>query len=194
MVSDQHGAERQLLSECKTRGSMESYEKLYKHFHGFSMRVCYRYLKNEHEAMEVVNDSFLSIFKKIDAYDISRPFEPWLRRILINNSINFLKKNSKHILLETDASDPIHLDHAENDGFHDLSYNELLGLIQELSPTYRMVFNLYVIDGFAHEEIAKKLGISIGSSKSNLSRARENLRQMLRRSNQGTVKIESYEG
>lgn len=194
MVTDQHGAERQLLSECKIQRSMETYEKLYKHFYSFSMRVCYRYLKNEHEAMEVVNDSFLTIFKKIDSYDLSRPFEPWLRRILINNSINFLKKYSKHILLDTDEPESIFMNHAENDGFHDLSYNELLALIQELSPTYRTVFNLYVIDGFTHEEISEKLGISIGSSKSNLSRARENLRHMLRRSNQENAKIGEYEG
>ncbi|MEO1098672.1 MAG: sigma-70 family RNA polymerase sigma factor, partial [Bacteroidota bacterium] len=139
-------------------------------------------------------DSFLTIFKKIDSYDLSRPFEPWLRRILINNSINFLKKHSKHVLLDTDESESIFMDHAENDGFHDLSYSELLALIQELSPTYRTVFNLYVIDGFTHEEISKRLGISIGSSKSNLSRARENLRHMLRRSNQETAKIGEYEG
>ena len=155
MVSEQHGVERQLLSDCQKKGSMESYEKLYKHFFGFSMRVCYRYLKNEHEAMEVVNDSFLNIFKKIDTYDLSRPFEPWLRRILINNSLNFLKKHSKHVLLETDDSESVHLDHAENDGLHDLSYNELLALIQRLSPMYRAVFNLYVIDGFTHEEISE---------------------------------------
>ncbi|MEM6525824.1 MAG: sigma-70 family RNA polymerase sigma factor [Bacteroidota bacterium] len=181
--------ERQLLSECQEKGSMDSYEKLYKHFFGFAMRVCYRYLKNEHEAMEVVNDSFLAIFKKIDSYDLSRPFEPWLRRILINNSINFIKKHSKHVLLETDDSESVHTDHAENDGLHDLAYHGLLDLIQQLSPTYRSVFNLYVIDGFTHEEISEKLGISMGSSKSNLSRARENLRQMLIKTSQETLNL-----
>ncbi len=189
MVSEQQSVDRQLLSDCQGDGSMESYEKLYKHFFGFAMRVCYRYLKNEHEAMEVVNDSFLTIFKKIDSYDLSRPFEPWLRRILINNSINFIKKHSKHILLETDDSESIHTSHTENDGLHDLSYNELLDLIQQLSPVYRAVFNLYVIDGFTHEEISEKLSISIGSSKSNLSRAKENLRQMLTKASRENLKI-----
>ncbi|MEM7107800.1 MAG: sigma-70 family RNA polymerase sigma factor [Bacteroidota bacterium] len=182
--------EHQLLFECQQKGSMESYEKLYKHFYGFAMRVCYRYLKNEHEATEVVNDSFLTVFKKIDTYDLSRPFEPWLRRILINNSINFIKKHSKHVLLETDDQEPLHSGYIENEGFHDLSYNELLSLIQELSPTYRTVFNLYVIDGYTHEEIAEQLSISVGSSKSNLSRARENLRERLRRNDLETEKIE----
>ena len=93
------------------------------------------------------------------------------------------------MLLENDEQTVLHADHADNDGFHDLSYNELLGLIQQLSPTYKTVFNLYVIDGYTHEEIAEKLGISIGSSKSNLSRAKENLRQMLMRSNLETTKI-----
>ncbi len=187
MISDQKGIESQLLSSCISERTEENFEKLYKHFYGFSMRVCYRYLKNEHEAIEVVNDSFMAIFKKIDSYDLKRPFEPWFRRILINNSINYIKKYSKHALSDIEESDTVDIEHADNAGFSNLSYNELLDLIQRLSPSYQTVFNLFVIDGFSHEEIAEKLSISINSSKSNLSRARENLRKML--SQEETEKI-----
>ncbi len=190
MVSDQRRIESQLLSSCIKERTEESFEKLYKHFYAFSMRVCYRYLKNEHEAIEVVNDSFMNIFKKIESYDLKRPFEPWFRRILINNSINYIKKYSKHKLSDIDESDAIDMvEHVDNTGFSNLSYNELLDLIQGLSPSYQTVFNLFVIDGYSHEEIAEKLSISINSSKSNLSRARENLRQMLLVSEVETVKI-----
>jgi len=146
------------------------------------MSVCYRYVRNEGEAMEIVNDSFLNIFKKIETFDLSRPFEPWLKRILINNSINHLKKNSKYTPIEIEEYTNLESNSVENTGLHNLSYRELMGLIQELTPAYKAVFNMFAIDGYSHEEIAEQLGISVNTSKSNLSRAREVLRKKLKSS------------
>ncbi|MEM7551289.1 MAG: RNA polymerase sigma factor [Bacteroidota bacterium] len=174
--------ERLLIDECR-KGTTEGFEKLYKYFYQFAMSVCFRYVKNEGEAMDIVNDTFLHVFDKLDQFDADRSFKPWLRRILVNNSINYIKKYSKHALLENDdESDDISNNYSENDGLHNLSYNELLELIQELAPAYMAVFNMYVIDGYSHEEISKTLSISINTSKSNLSRARENLRKKLKKS------------
>lgn len=171
----------QLLTDCK-EGAEGGFERLYKHFYSFSMSVCYRYVRNEGEAMEIVNDSFLNIYKKIDSFDLSRPFKPWLRRILVNNSINYIKKNSKYLPVDSDEYFEAETASVENDGVQNLSYKELLDLVQELSPAYRAVFNMYVIDGYNHEEIAERLNISINTSKSNLSRAREGLRKKLKKS------------
>lgn len=146
------------------------------------MSVCYRYVRNEGEAMEIVNDSFLNIFKKIESFDLERPFEPWLRRILVNNSINHIKKNSKHHPVEMEEYYELESISVENDGLQNLSYEELIGLIQELTPAYKTVFNMFAIDGYSHEEIAEHLSISINTSKSNLSRAREVLRKKLKKS------------
>ncbi len=186
MDSEIDGIVHRLLTECK-KGTSDSFEKLYKHFYSFSMSVCYRYVRNEGEAMEIVNDSFLKIFKKIDSFDLDRPFEPWLRRILVNNSINYIKKNSKYLAVDREEYFEAEHNAVENDGFQNLSYRELLDLIQELTPAYRAVFNMYAIDGYTHEEIADHLDISINTSKSNLSRARENLRKKLKKSQSEVV-------
>lgn len=188
MDSDIERIEHQLLANCK-KGTTGSFEKLYKHFYGFAMSVCYRYVRNEGDAVEIVNDSFLNIFKKIDSFDLDRPFEPWLRRILVNNSINYIKKNSRYLPVENEDYFELESTSVENDGYKNLSYQELLDLIKELTPAYRAVFNMYAIDGYSHEEIAEHLGISVNTSKSNLSRARENLRKKLKKSQPQVVTV-----
>lgn len=147
------------------------------------MSVCLRYAPTREGALEVVNDGFLKIFTRLDQYDPAQPFKGWLRRIMINAAIDHYRQEVRHHYHEDieQAGQTIAAESA--DAFSQLAHEDLMALIQRLSPAYRLVFNLYVMDGFTHEEIAGQLGISVGASKSNLARARENLRLMLKNIN-----------
>ncbi|GAB3949366.1 RNA polymerase sigma factor [Spirosoma harenae] len=170
-----------LLAGC-LRNHRQSQELLYRQFYGYAMSVCLRYAPSREEALEVLNDGFLKVFTRLDQYDPAQPFKGWLRRILINAAVDQYRREVRHHhegvekIEQTAVSESV-------DAFSQLAHEDLLALIQQLSPAYRLVFNLYVMDGFTHEEIANQLGISVGASKSNLARARENLRQLLKQIN-----------
>lgn len=142
------------------------------------MSICLRYTGGEADAVEVLNDGFLKVFKNIEKFDIDKPFKPWLRRILVNACIDHIKKNAKHNHLAdiTEAEVESTTQEAPD---HNLDYQEILNKIGQLSPAYRAVFNLYVIDGFKHHEIAEQLGITTSTSKANLTRAKAALRSLL---------------
>lgn len=172
-----------LLAGC-LRNQRQSQELLYKQFYGYAMSVCLRYAPTRDSALEVLNDGFLKVFTRLDQYDSAQPFKGWLRRIMINSAVDHYRQEVRH-------HNQDNLEQAEQlsapdavDAYSQLAHEDLLMLIQRLSPAYRLVFNLYVMDGFTHEEIAGQLGISVGASKSNLARARENLRQLLKQINQ----------
>lgn len=141
------------------------------------MAIAFRYASNQDEANEILNDSFMKVFKHIKKYKEDRPFKAWLRTLVINTAINQYKKYLKHA--HHDDIDEARSISLRQNALSDMGYKELLGLVQKLSPAYRTVFSLFVIDGYTHEEISERLGISIGASKSNLSRARGRLQQML---------------
>lgn len=142
------------------------------------MSICLRYAENRDEALELVNDGFMKVFTTLKRYDTAYPFRPWMSRIMINTSIDQYRKNLKRRPMETiDAGNDV------EDREHILSkigYQELIKLVQNLSTAYRTVFNLFVIDGYNHEEIASMLSITEGTSRSNLYKAREQLKDMLR--------------
>lgn len=164
-------------------------ELLYKQFYSYGMSICLRYTANRDEAVEVLNDGYMKVFLNIGHYDPQKSFTSWFRRILINTAINYHKKNIKHNhqVLEKIPDPP----NSEQNALDDLSYQEMIQIIQTLPLAYRTVFNLYVIEGFTHEEIAAMLHISVGTTKSNLSRARANLRNMLKRNHEeGATKHE----
>lgn len=162
-----------LIQACKEQNP-KGQRKLYEHFYGYSMNIALRYSKSKDEALEILNDAFLKIFLKINQFDNSYPFKPWLRKIVVNTAIDYYRKNSLRIvdisldnIPEESYFDPF--DHLENE-------NDMLPIIQELPPMYRMVFNLYVMEEYKHQEIADKLNITVSTSKSNLSRAKAKLR------------------
>ncbi|MBD0260717.1 MAG: sigma-70 family RNA polymerase sigma factor [Cytophagales bacterium] len=130
--------------------------------------------------MEILNDGFLKVFTRTDQYDPERSFKGWLRRIMINTALDHYRQEVKHYHhedVEAAGAAPV-----AAPVIGDLAHEELIGMVQRLSPAYRLVFNLYVIDGFTHEEIAGQLGISAGTSKSNLARARVQLKEMVQNS------------
>jgi len=167
---------RQLIGGCikQDRGSQKM---LYKAFYGFSMGICLRYANNREEAAEVMNQGFYKVFTRINTYDTSRPFKAWLGKIMMNVSIDYYRANLKMAYTE----DLDKAEHVSNGDMPDrkLNYDDLLGMIQKLPNAYRTVFNLFAIEGYSHDEIAGMLDISSGTSKSNLHKARQKLKQMI---------------
>ena len=170
----------ELLAGCMLN-QRRSQELLYRQFYGYAMSICMRYTHSRDEAFEVLNDGFLKVFTRLEQYDTAQPFKGWLRRIMINTALDQYRASVRH--QHEDISEAHHASTEITDVHSQLAHEELIGLIQHLSPAYRLVFNLYVIDGYSHEEIANRLLISVGSSKSNLARARENLRGMIQKKN-----------
>jgi RNA polymerase sigma factor (sigma-70 family) len=174
-----------LIEGCK-RQDRESQRLLYNHYYNYCYSVCLRYCVSAEEAREVTNDGFVKVFQKIMLYEPSAPFKGWIRKIMINGAIDHYRKESKHYY-HKDVDDTPGLAGADsNEALHTLSYQELLLLIKRLPPAYAAVFNLHVIDGYTHPEVAAILGITEGTSKSNLSKAREKLKRMLEKMSDGT--------
>ena len=163
-----------LISQCR-EGYSEKQEELYLLFYNYAMSICLRYSRDREEAIEIVNDGFVKVFTKLNKYADRTSFKAWLRRIMINASIDYYRRNEKHYH-NVDISYAKH-EFVTEDALDKISEKEIVALIQELPPSYRMVFNLFVIEGFNHREIAEKLNIGIGTSKSNLAIARSKLKR-----------------
>lgn len=166
-----------LLEGCLDN-DRQSQQVLYKHFFGYAMSVCLRYARSREEATEVLNEGFLKVFTKLSLYDPGKSLKTWIRRIMINTAIDYYRANKRHEGSSAQLENALEISTQES-AVSSLSYKEIICEIQHLTPAYRSVFNLYVIDGFNHEEIAGRLDISVGTSKSNLSRARGILKKRL---------------
>ena len=169
--------EEELVKGCLRR-DQNAQRKLYEAYAGKMYSICFRYVKNSMEAEDVLVTAFTKIFDKIEQFKAVGSFEGWIRRIMVNEALSSIRKN-KTMYLETD------LEAAEREPDYDqlnnhLEAEDLVNLIQELPPGYRVVFNMYAIDGYSHKEIAEQLGISENTSKSQLSRARVFLQKLLR--------------
>lgn len=152
--------------------------KIYVSFYNYAMSICLKYCNNNEDAIEIMNDGFLKVFKEIYHYkplsdNLAHGFVAWLRKIMIYTAIDHFRKNKKNNIFE-DLKDgqETALTSNDEDIIAKLSYEETLKVVQHLSPAYRMVFNLYAIEGMTHKEVAKHLNISEGTSKSNFAKAR----------------------
>ena len=173
-----------LISRCR-KGRREHQEELYLMFYNYAMSICLRYSRDREEAVEIVNDGFVKMFSKLDRYKDNTSFKAWFRRILINAAIDYNRKNEKHYH-NVDISYAKHQLITE-DALAKISEKDIVSLIQGLPPSYRLAFNLFVIEGFNHREIANQLGISIGTSKSNLAIARSKLKRRLLNMNSQSI-------
>jgi RNA polymerase sigma factor (sigma-70 family) len=182
-------ADKELIEGCK-KHDRHAQRFLYEHFSGKMYALCCRYVKDKMEAEDVLVTSFTKIFERIDQFKGDGSFEGWIRRIIVNESLSYLRKN-KSMYLETDIEaaerEP---DYASLE--NQLEADDLLKMISELPAGYRIVFNMYAIDGYSHKEIADQLGISENTSKSQLSRARVALQKVLLESG-AENKAENYE-
>ncbi len=170
-----------LIEKCKNR-DLKAQSEVYHLFAGKLFALCLKYSKNHQDAQDNLQDGFITIFKKIDQYRFKGSFEGWLKRIMINTALQKYREKSVLNLVTEEIPERVEVEVDEEE----VSLDFLLNLIQQLPNQYRLVFNLYVLDGFSHKEIAAMLGISEGTSKSNLSRARMTLKKRLEE--QKTVK------
>lgn len=172
-----------------TLNKRESQKKIYNSFYSYGMSICDRYSKRREDSIEIFNDGFLKIFKEIHRYkplyaDEINSFKGWVRKILIYTAIDHCRKYNKHYFTADMDTSLIYFPAVEENAFDMISYDEIIRAIQNLSPAYRTVLNLFIIDGFSHEEIAGQLEISIGTSKSNLFKARLQLQKLLKKDNE----------
>lgn len=164
----------QLLTGCQ-KGDRKMQELLYKQTAGKMMAVCLRYAKDRMEAEDVLQMGFIKIFKKINDFKGEGSFEGWMRKIMVNSAIESYRKNRRS--LNVVEMDEAYEQPATGFDFSRLGMQDLLKIIQKLADGYRMVFNMYAIEGYSHKEIGEILGISEGASKSQLSRARTILKE-----------------
>lgn len=177
----------QLINDCK-KNDIKAQEQLYRQYAPKLFSVCLKYSRNYTDAQDNLQDGFLLIFEKIHLYSFKGSFEGWLKRVMINHILQLYRKETFLSLVNEETTEDVPVDiEIEEDT---ISMEYLTKIIQELPDRYRLVFNLFVIDGFPHQEIAKMLNINIGTSKSNLSRARLILKEKIE-NNKGNNTIPS---
>ncbi|MEX2597474.1 MAG: RNA polymerase sigma factor [Salibacteraceae bacterium] len=153
--------------------------KVYEAYFPVMLAIVRRYIRDEEDVMDVLDQGYVKIFKKIDQYHFENSFEGWCKRIVINTALDHLRSNKRYKdLFSFDAIMPSH--QVYNDGLNNLSVDELMEIIDQISPISKVVFNLFAIDGFSHKEIADKLSISVGTSKWHLSSARKQIQSKLK--------------
>ncbi|WP_299822028.1 sigma-70 family RNA polymerase sigma factor [uncultured Pontibacter sp.] len=168
-------SEADLIAGCRKADS-KAQKVLYEQYASKMYGVCLRYLKNDMDAEEALLNGFMKIYKNIDRFEAKGSFEGWIRRIMVNEALAFLRKKEPLHL----AIDDSHIQLAGGTGAdQDLAEGELMELLHSLPAGYRAVFNLYAIEGYSHKEIADMLGINEGTSKSQLSKARAMLQRRL---------------
>ncbi|MFA6947036.1 MAG: RNA polymerase sigma factor [Pedobacter sp.] len=167
-------SESELIQECK-KGSLKYQEVLYKHFFSFAMGVGMRYLSNRDDTLEIVNDSFIKVFKSIKDFKNDQNLKPWLSRIVINTALDRRRRDLKH-QNQTDLENASEVSYPAQ-ALDNLNARDICKLMDKLPSMQRMVFNMYEIDGYSHEEIGNILQIPASSSRVNLSRAKEKLRE-----------------
>ncbi|MBX2971433.1 MAG: sigma-70 family RNA polymerase sigma factor [Cyclobacteriaceae bacterium] len=168
--------EEELINGCKAQ-NRSAQHSLYDQYSSKMYALCYRYVKDSMEAEDVLVTAFTKIFERIDQFKGEGSFEGWIRRVVVNEALTYLRRN-RSMYLETDLEAAEREPDYQNISDH-LEAEELMQMIQELPSGYRIVFNMYAIDGYSHKEIADQLGISENTSKSQLSRARTYLQKML---------------
>ncbi|RKR82612.1 RNA polymerase sigma-70 factor (ECF subfamily) [Mucilaginibacter gracilis] len=175
--------EDDLIRQCKN-GDIKPLEMLYKRFYGYAMGIGLRYCANRDDALEVVNDGFIKLFNSLNSYDPDKPFKAWLRRIIVNTAIDKNRREKKH--LWNDDLELANQISTQATAIEQLNARDILNMLNKLPDLHRVVFNLYEIDGYSHDDIAALLAISASSSRVYLSRGKERLRELI-------TKAESHE-
>ena len=167
-----------LITSCK-EGKRTSQKELYKQFFSYAMNICLHYSRNREEAQEILNDGFLKVFQNLHQYRFQGAFKSWLRKIMVRTAIDYHRKYHK----QEETLEIRHLNEPSvgNPAEFRLDLDEVLAIIQQLPASYRMTYMLHVVEGYSHPEIAKRLGVSVGTSKSNLAKARKKLEKLLKK-------------
>lgn len=166
----------EIIHGCQ-QGDRESQRKLYELLKGKMYAICLRYSSNRDEAEDVLQEGFIKVYTSIKDFRDEGVFEGWVRRIMVNTALEHQRKKQRMYISEDIES--AEEEFIDADIIDELSAREILALVQKLAPGYRLIFNLYVIEGYNHREIAEKLNISEGTSKSQLARAKKILQEQL---------------
>jgi RNA polymerase sigma-70 factor (ECF subfamily) len=180
-----------IINRCLRKDRLAQ-EQLFKLYYGKMMAVCLRYTNDKDTAQEILQDGFIKVFDKLNTFESNGSFDGWIRRIMANTALDALRKNKRlnwveenEINTKAEFNDPI--DNFEFEQEFELKANVAMDAINELSPAYKTVFNLYVFENYSHKEIAETLGISEGTSKSNLAKAKMNLQKIINKKIAKTV-------
>lgn len=168
--------EQDLITACIKRERWAQ-QKLYEEHYSKMMGVCLRYASNEEDALDILHEGFIKVFKHISKYQAGTSLPAWIRRIMVNTCIDYYRKSIRRRTEDIEQAYDTSNDDA--DAISQCTEQEILEAVQELSPAYRAVFNLYVIEGYSHKEIADMLDITESTSRSNLVKARTKLQTML---------------
>ena len=168
----------ELISGCK-KGDRKAQEQLYRKYSSILFGVCLKYSRNKVEAEDNLHDCFMTIYDKIGQYKSKGSFEGWMKRIAVNTVLQKYRKEQYLDVVTDNLMEEIELDA----DYREISLQTLLKYIQELPNKYRLTFNMYVLDGYSHKEISEALGTSLGTSKSNLARARMILKEKIKKAN-----------
>jgi len=175
---------KKIIEGC-VKNKRKYQKKLFDLYYGKMLGVCMRYAKNPDEAKDIVQNGFIKVYKKIEVYNFTGSLEGWIKRIMVNTAIDQIRKNKrdpfqlKEEIQIKNLEEDIPFESQEADAEIKIKAEQAIKAISELPPGYRMVFNLFVIEGYSHKEIAEYLGINEGTSKSNLAKAKQKLRQKL---------------
>ncbi|NNF01905.1 MAG: RNA polymerase sigma factor [Bacteroidia bacterium] len=172
----------EILKQCKEKNEKAQFS-LYKKLFSLMMSICLRYRQNHDDALALVNHSFFKILSNLDKYDVSKPFDAWVRRIVINTVIDSFRKNKSRLqnveLVDFSENTSLQAAKVVNEVEEIIEEEHLQNMLNQLPDATKAVFNLYAIDGYTHREISKKLEISIGTSKWHVSQARRVLKELL---------------
>jgi RNA polymerase sigma-70 factor (ECF subfamily) len=174
-----------LLEQCK-KGRASAQQKLYQHLSPRMFGLCLRYAKDYHTAEDLLQDGFIKVFKNLHKFRGEGSFEGWVRRIFVNTAIEYFRRNSN--MYPVHEQEEIDQEYFDDSVMDNLLAEDVVKFINELSPGYRTVFNLYVVEGYSHREIAEMLEITEGTSKSQLARARYILQEKIQEANKISIK------
>lgn len=163
-------SESDLIKGC-IAGDRRMQEELYARFAPKMYAVCLRYANSADDAQDLLQEGFIKVYRNLHRFRAEGSFEGWIRRVFVNTSIEHFRKKSTKMSMVTDKEENT-IEDADITALHKLAEKDIINIIQELSPGYRTVFNLYVVEGYSHKEIGELLGISEGTSKSQLARAK----------------------
>ncbi len=183
--------EQDIIEGCKENNRLHQ-EQLYQKYYNLFLKLCARYARDMHDAEQLMQDGFVKIFGHITEFEGKGSFEGWMRRIMVNTCLDYLKskylKHAKQLHFPQEVGETLSLS-ITNSAMDKMAMKDLLGLIQSLPPMSRTVFNLYIFEGYSHKEIAKSLNMSEGTSQWHVNNARKNLQQKIKAAQQAETKF-----
>lgn len=173
---EQGMSEQDFIQAC-IRNESWAQKKIYEEFYSSMLPVCLRYADDENEALDILHDGFIKVFRNISKYKVGTSMPAWIKRVIVNTAIDLYRKKVRR---RTENIDKVYdVSNMDPDVVSALSAQEIINALHTISPAYRTVFNLYVVEGFSHKEIGKQLGITESTSRSNLVKARSKLRALI---------------